>query len=137
MRHVFDGALYVLRTGCAWAHLPHEFPPHGTVHRWFLSLSLSRSGTFDAMMRVLTALDRARAGRNQLPEAAVMDAQAARSGTVGVVGQCGYDPAQRVVGRKRNAMVDTDGRLLAASVTPAFQHDSHGGIGLLQASRKA
>ena len=34
-------------------------------------------------------------------------------------------------------MVDTDGRLLAASVAPASQHDSHGGVGLLQAARKA
>ena len=80
MRLVFDGVLYVLRTGCAWAHLPHEFPPHQTVHRWFLGLS--RSGAFDAMMRVLTALDRACAGRDPLPTAAVMDAQAAQSGTV-------------------------------------------------------
>ena len=134
MRLVFDGVLYVLRTGCAWAHLPHEFPPHGTVHRWFLRLS--RSSAFETMMRVLTALDRARAGRDPLPTAAVMDAQAARSGTVGVAGQRGYDPARRVVGRKRNAMVDTDGRLLEASVAPASQHDSHGGIGLLRASRE-
>ena len=81
-----------LRTGCAWAHLPHEFPPQGTVHRWFLRLS--RSNAFEAMMRVLTALDRACAGRDPLPTAAVMDAQAARFDTVGVAGQRGYDPAR-------------------------------------------
>ena len=33
MRLVLDGILYVLRTGGAWAHLPREFPPSGTVHR--------------------------------------------------------------------------------------------------------
>ena len=134
MRLVFDAIQYVLRTGCAWAHLPHEFPPHETVHRWFLRLS--RSGAFEAMMRVLTALDRACAGRDPLPTAAIMDAQAARSGTVGVAGQRGYDPARRVVGRKRHALVDTDGRLLAACWPPASLHDSHGGIALLKASRE-
>jgi putative transposase len=36
MRLILDGVLYVLRTGCAWAHLPHDFPPPGTEHRWFL-----------------------------------------------------------------------------------------------------
>ena len=97
-------------------------------------------------MRVLTALDRARAGRGLsrfppcgnggLPTAAVMDAQAARSGTVGVAGQRGYDPARRVVGRKRHALVDTDGRRLAACVSPASLHDGHGGIALLRASRE-
>ena len=51
MRLVMDGVLYVLRAGCAWAHLPHEFPPPGTVHRWFLRLC--RSGVFERMMRVL------------------------------------------------------------------------------------
>lgn len=51
MRLVFDAIQYVLRTGCAWAHLPHDFPPHGTVLRWFLRLS--RSGAFEAIVRVL------------------------------------------------------------------------------------
>ena len=87
-------------------------------------------------MCVLTALDRVCAGRDPLPTAAVMDAQAARSGTVGIPGQRGYGPARCVVERKRNAMVDTDGRLLEASVALASQHDSHGGIGLLRASRE-
>ena len=84
MRLVFDGIQYGLRTGCAWAHLPRDFPPHETVLRWFLRLS--RSGAFEAMMRVLTALDRAAAGRDPLPMTAIMDAQAARSGTVDVAG---------------------------------------------------
>ena len=38
--------------------------------------------------------------------------------------------------RKRNAMVDTDGRLLKRSVAPSSQHNSQGGIGLLRASRE-
>ena len=36
LRAVLDGILSVLRAGCAWRHLPHEFPPWGTVHRWGL-----------------------------------------------------------------------------------------------------
>ena len=49
MRRVVDAILYVLRTGCAWAHLPRDFPPPGTVHRWFLRLS--RRGTFEVPIR--------------------------------------------------------------------------------------
>ena len=33
LRAVLDGILYVLRTGCAWRHLPRGFPPWSTVHR--------------------------------------------------------------------------------------------------------
>ncbi len=56
---------HVFRAGCAWEHLPRELPPSGTMHRWFLRLC--RAGRFDKMMQVLTALDRAGAGRDPLP----------------------------------------------------------------------
>lgn len=59
-----------------------------------------------------------------------------RSGGTGVAGRRGFDAAKRVVGRKRHALVDTDGRLLLAAVSPASLHDSHGGIALLQILRR-
>ena len=77
MRRVVDAILYVLRTGCAWAHLPRDFPPPGTVHRWFLRLS--RRGTFERLAHALT-MDRERVGREALPPAAVLGAQSVRSG---------------------------------------------------------
>lgn len=118
----------MLRTGFAWAHLPHK-----TMHHWFLRLS--RPGAFEAMMRVLAGLDRTHAGRDPRPTAAIVDAQAARAGTVGAVGQRGYNPARRVVGCKRHALLGTDKRLLATCVSPASLHGSHGGIELLRTSR--
>ena len=133
LRAVFDGILYVLRTGCAWRHLPLDFPPWSTVHRWFLRLS--QAGVFERLAHALTMADRERGGREACPTGCVVDAQAARSGGVGVAGERGYDPARRVVGRKRHTLTDTDGRLLVAGVSPADLHDSHGGIALLRASR--
>jgi transposase len=72
--------------------------------------------------------------RGASPTAGVVGAQAARSGGVGVAGRRGHDAAKRVVGRKPYALVDMDGRLLLAPVSPADVHDSHGGIALLQVS---
>lgn len=132
MRLVFDGVLYVLRTGCAWAHLPREFPPHGTVHRWFLRLA--RSGAFERMMHALVMADRERVGRDASPTAAVVDSQSAKTTESG--GPRGYDAGKKINGRKRHALVDTDGRLLAAALSRASLHDSHGGIALLRASRR-
>ena len=77
MRRVVDAILYVLRTGCAWAHLPRDFPPPGTVHRWFLRLS--RRGTFERLAHALIMADRERVGREASPTAAVLDAQSVRS----------------------------------------------------------
>ena len=133
MRAVFDGILYVLRTGCAWRHLPLEFPPWSTVHRWFLRLS--HAGVFERLAHTLTTADRERAGRAASPSGAILDAQAARSGGVGVKDTRGYDPARRIVGSERHALTDIDGRLLVAAISPANLHDSHGGVTFLRASR--
>lgn len=134
MRRVVDAILYVLRTGCAWAHLPRDFPPPGTVHRWFLRLS--RRGTFERLAHALIMADRERVGREASPTAAVLDAQSVRSGGVGVKGVRGYDAGKKVTGRKRHALVDTDGRLLLAAISPACLHDSRGGAALLAMSRR-
>jgi transposase len=134
LRRILDAILYVLRTGGAWRHLPREFPPWPTVHRWFLRLA--RAGAFEHLAHALTMADRERVGREASPTAAVLDAQAARSGGTGVEGARGYDPARRVVGRKRHALTDTDGRVPLATVSPANLHDSHGGVALLRASRR-
>ena len=88
MRVLLDGVLYVLRTGCAWRHLPLDFPPWQTTLRWFLRLA--RSGAFESMAHALTMADRERAGRGASPTAAVVDAQAARSSGTGVAGRRGY-----------------------------------------------
>ena len=47
LRSVLDAILYVLRTGCAWRHLPRDFPQWSTVHRWFLRLS--EAGVFECL----------------------------------------------------------------------------------------
>lgn len=62
LRRVLDAILHVLRTGGAWRHLPREFPPWPTVHRWFLRLS--HTGVFERLAHALTMADRERAGRS-------------------------------------------------------------------------
>jgi putative transposase len=57
-------------------------------------------------------------------------------GGVGVKGGRGYDAAEKVTGRKRHALADTDGRLLLAAASPASLHDSRGGAALLAMSRR-
>lgn len=52
-------------------------------------------------------------------------------------GPRGYDAGKKVKGRKRHAMVDTDGRLLVAQVGSASVQDRDGAVPLLQASRRS
>ncbi len=33
---IFCATLYVLKTGCQWDALPHDFPKYKTVHKYFM-----------------------------------------------------------------------------------------------------
>lgn len=56
-RVVLDGILYVLRTGCQWKALPHEFGSGSTCHRRFSEWV--RTGVFQRVWaRVLREYDR-------------------------------------------------------------------------------
>jgi putative transposase len=35
MREGLNAIFYVLKTGCQWDMLPHDFPPKGTVYHYF------------------------------------------------------------------------------------------------------
>ena len=43
MREVVNGILYLVRTGCSWRQLPHDFPPWGTVHYYYRRFRLEIS----------------------------------------------------------------------------------------------
>ena len=81
MREVVNGLMYVLGTGCQWRYIPKDFPPKGTVYRYF---SLwHRHGTLDKIHRVLYEKCREQAGRNTEPTACVIDSQSVKSAEKG------------------------------------------------------
>jgi putative transposase len=63
-----------------------------------------------------------------------MDGQTARTCESG--GPRGYDGAKRIVGRRRHALVYTDGRLLTVGISAASLQDRDGAGPLVRASRR-
>jgi transposase len=131
MREIVSAIFYVLRGGIARSLLPEDFPPSPAVYRWFARFR--DDGTWETINHHLAMLDRERVGGQDSQTAAVIDSHSVKTTESG--GSRGYDAVKKIKGRKRHAMVDTDGRALKLQVHSASIQDRDGAVPLLQASR--
>ena len=77
IREVINAIFYLLRAGCAWRLLPHDFPPWQTVYtserQW------KKDGTWKAIHDTLHENLRERDGRESEPSAAILDSQSVKT----------------------------------------------------------
>jgi len=122
LRSVLDGICYRTRTGCQWRYLPADFPPPGTVYYYFRKWA--KDGTWFRINQELCKQGRINQGRTPEPSGAIVDSQSVKTTEVG--GERGFDAGKNVNGRKRHAITDTLGNLLAVVVNAANTQDREG-----------
>ena len=76
-RELVNAMLYVLRSGCQWRMLPHEYPPYGTVFYHFRQWR--RAGLWERINQALREQVRVEAGREAQPSAGVLDSQSVKT----------------------------------------------------------
>ena len=121
-KRMVEACLYRLREGCRWRALPHDFPGWSTVASHFRLWR--RRGVWAQAVLVLNTHWRGQElGRGRrAPHHAILDSQSVKSAAEGEAH--GFHGGKKIKGRSRHVAVDSQGTLLAVSVTAANVSDS-------------
>jgi putative transposase len=90
-RELLDAIFSILRGGCAWRLLPHDFPPWPIVYQYFWRWR--HDGTWQRRHDLRRGDVRVAAGKRRQPSAAIRERQAVKTTEPG--GAAGTMPANR------------------------------------------
>ena len=115
LREVINAIRYRHKTGCQWRLLPNDFPPEGTVRRYFHYFK--RTGQFEDINDDLRKRVRVQEKRDEEPTLVIIDSQSVKATRTS--GERGFDAGKKINGIKRHFMVDVLGLIICIVVHAA------------------
>jgi putative transposase len=76
-RELINAVLYLVKTGCQWRLLPHDFPDWQAVYKFYQRSR--RSGLWDKILRFMVAKTRVAKGKSENPTYALIDSQSVKT----------------------------------------------------------
>jgi putative transposase len=76
-REILNGIFYILRGGCAWRLLPHDFPPWQIVYQYFWRWP--QDGTWQVLHDRRRGDVRVAAGKHRQPSAGIIDSHSVKT----------------------------------------------------------
>ena len=92
-RELTNALLYVVKNGCQWRQLPHDFPPFQTVYSFYKRAK--EKNLWDKILELLVERTREEAGRNPTPSYAIIDSQSVKVKTVYQGEERGFDGGKK------------------------------------------
>ena len=77
IREILNAVFYVVRSGCDWRMLPHDFPKWKTVYHYFREWK--KDGTWKKVHDRLREKVRLKAGKKKQPSAGIIDSQSVKT----------------------------------------------------------
>lgn len=131
-REIVNAILWIVRTGAQWRYMPHDLPHWRTVYGCFTRWN--GDGTWEKIEQALRPKAREASGRDPGGSLAMIDSQTVKTTESG--GPRGYDGNKKMLGRKRNLVVDSIGLPITNNTMPANVHDSQPAPDLIREAKK-
>jgi putative transposase len=76
-RDLVNAVFYVVKSGCQWRMLPHDFPPWKTVYSFYKRAQ--NRGIWEKIMSDLVKNSRVKMGRSSNPSYSIIDSQSVKT----------------------------------------------------------
>ena len=130
---IFCAVLYIIREGCRWRSLPHDFPNWQNVYYHHSKWKKKRpngSSILDDILEELVLSERIINGRQAKPTMTILDSKSVKN--TFTAEEKGYDAGKKVSGIKIHLGTDTLGLPNCINVTTADVTDRDGALEMLR-----